>query len=183
MANVRLLRQSIDDYQKDTDTENANYGAAYDKYSKDFEVAKAQVDAYNAQVAAKNAQGVYANHINQDPHTHALVYWYYTGNKDDVRGSPTPPIVLGAKPVVPDAPATPTPVQAPNITASNARELMNPGQNQAGLDLQAAKGIIGKSELTGDQQPAMRGSVFAKQDDPQGLKERGVLARVLGGQL
>lgn len=196
MANVRLLRQSIEDYQKDASAANEAYEAAYGQYSKDFEAQQAQhqglINAYNAElnyIAAGNIG--YIDHGNGNITMVKGV---------DENGKPIPvegfenqrgtigagAHVLPAVPVTPTpitAPAIPEEIKAPNLTVSNTRELMNPGQNQAQLGMQSAKGILGKSELAGDQQAAMRGSAFADPNDPQGLKERGVLARVMGGQL
>ncbi len=211
MANVRLLRQSIQDYQED-------YEKAYDQYSNEFNAERAKeaanVKAYNDAIAAAEASktplavdtgsGYKLIGTGGDGRLVPLVpdlkrnrgdfvftrlpdgrlqLNRYDGGGGWGGGGYAPvelPIASLEKlpPVV--MPKEPGEGKVPNITASNARELMNPGQNQANLALQAAKGILGKSELTGDQQPAMRGSAFA---DPQGLKERGVLARVMSGQL
>lgn len=189
MANVRLLRQSIADYQKDVAKANDTYATDYANYSNEFERQSKEVDAYNAALAAFNATPTSKHYYsNRD--------WYMaraTANYEaDSRYSakqiaairaeyplpPTPPSVLTNPAPEPER----VDPKEPNITASNIREVMNPGLNQAQGQLLQAKGIVAKSDLAGDQ-PAMKNSVFSDQQDPQGLKERGVLARVLGGQL
>ena len=223
MANVRLLRQSIEDYQKDASVANEGYEAAYGNYATEFAAAQAAeaaaVKGYNDRLAAaeasktplavdigsgykiigtsgdgrvvpvvsdlKNQVGdfVFTRLPDGNLQLYKLVQqdWQNKGYK--AVEQPVPALEKLTPTVMPTAPAEPKPVQAPNLTVSNTRELMNPGQNQAQLDMQSAKGILGKSELAGDQQAAMRGSAFADPNDPQGLKERGVLARVMGGQL
>lgn len=228
MANARLLRQSIEDYQKKYDTTAKNFNARYKEYTD-------AVDGYNAEMDrlakipgavayVSNPDGTYSKVVSQSGKLLFAPKWQnikgvkevptsrpsygqnsvivtegpdkgvYVWDQGSVMGNmgprdnvqPTWTREGGGPPLIynqPVAPKEPDAIKAPNITVSGTRELQNPGLNQAQLNMVGAKGIIGKSELTGDQQPAMRGSVFAKQDDPQGLKERGVLARVLGGQL
>lgn len=128
MANVKLLRQSLDDFQRDVATANRDYGEAYDAYAADF----------NAQLA---------NNPDAAPTAVAPGQWQ------------------------PDQ---------PNITTGNLREMQNPGLSPAQLALQSG---FGKSKLAGENAPLMRNSVFANPDDPKGLKNLGILARVMGGQL
>lgn len=82
----------------------------------------------------------------------------------------------------PAAPVAPEPVRAPNLTRSNMKEMANPGLSQGQLALTRAQGFEGKSELRGDEMAAPT-SAFANQDDPNNLKEKGILARVMGGEL
>jgi len=228
MANARLLRQSIEDYQKDV---NGQVAQANDAYTADYAAYKAGMNAYNSQVSDYTSKvdaikaggtgwlpigdgtynlfkGVNGNLIpaysenvtplsalpeNYSPGPNTILvneggvgqnYWRSsTGQKWNKTAAA--PIISSVSATAPNAPieAKVELPKEPNITVSDTRELMNPGQNQAQLSMNTAKGILGKSELAGDQQVAMRGSAFADPNDPQGLKERGVLARVMGGQL
>ena len=231
MANVRLLRQSIEDYQKKYDTTAKNFNARYKEYTD-------AVDGYNAEMdrLAKtpgavayisNPDGTYSKVISKSG---KLIFARTEQNIKGVKEAPIsnplfgPKIVIvgegpdkgvyvwkhpddkgasmgqgggaswyragategGPPPMIynqPVAPKEPDSIRAPNITVSGSRELQNPGMDQSQLNLVGAKGVLGKSNLVADQQPAMKGSVFADPGDPNGLKERGVLARVLGGQL
>ena len=231
MANVRLLRQSIEDYQKKYNATNKNYKGAYDKYVADFNAVKAETEAYNAAVSAAASGGdqvwlPYKGGYNLFGGIDGTLHPVYTGvdggmvlnpvstlPDKNAAGSNTVMVrngdsivvysrldasqdwhpisapgsesfkLLSDPPAAPVAPAEPEKIEAPRLTTSNSQELQNPSENQAGLQLQAAKGILGKSNLAGDRPEAMRNSVFADPEDPQGLKDRGVLARVLGGQL
>lgn len=73
-------------------------------------------------------------------------------------------------------------IKEPNLTQSNMKELQNPSSDQAGLALQQAYGMEGKSQLAGDVANS-RVSAFADPEDPNNLAERGILARTLAGQL
>lgn len=86
--------------------------------------------------------------------------------------------------VAPIAPDEPVPVEAPrapNLTQSDIRELRSPSLDQAGMQRAANRGIIGKNELVGMEMG--KNSAFADPNDPNNLKEAGILARTLGGQL
>lgn len=82
----------------------------------------------------------------------------------------------------PAAPVAPEPVREPSFTRANMKEMANPGLSQAQLAMSRAQGFEGKSELKGDEMTAPT-SAFASEDDPNNLKEKGILARVMGGQL
>lgn len=84
-------------------------------------------------------------------------------------------------PFMPDRPELVEPKQ-PNLTVSNINELKSPSSDQAGLALQAAVGLQGKSQLAGDVANS-KVSAFADPEDPNNLAERGILARTLAGQL
>ena len=84
-------------------------------------------------------------------------------------------------PFMPDRPELVEPKQ-PNLTVSNINELKSPSSDQAGLALQAAVGLQGKSQLAGDVENS-KVSAFADPEDPNNLAERGILARTLAGQL
>lgn len=84
-------------------------------------------------------------------------------------------------PFMPDRPELVEPKQ-PNLTVSNINELKSPSSDQAGLALQAAVGLQGKSQLAGDVANS-KVSAFADPEDPDNLAERGILARTLAGQL
>jgi len=232
MANVRLLRQSVETYQNALAKTGGEYQAAYDQYVKDVEAHNTAAAPYNQAVTQLQAGGVMlavgpdglartytsdgkggvtavgveaggvaAPALSSLPATADYGKDYLLRNADGTATfySLGVPQQKGEAPVwlknntfkvLPDAPgpgpaevAAPVMPKEPNITASNLREMQNPGLNQAQAQLRTAQGMGAKSELAGDAAPAMKNSVFADPQDPQGLKERGVLARVLGGQL
>jgi hypothetical protein len=81
-------------------------------------------------------------------------------------------------------PAEPAPAEEfrpPNLTQGDIRELKNPSQDMAGLQMMMNKGLIGKSELADNEKSKV--SAFADPEDPNNLKDAGILARVMGGQL
>lgn len=84
-------------------------------------------------------------------------------------------------PFMPDRPELVEPKQ-PNLTVSNINELKSPSSDQAGLALQAAVGLQGKSQLAGEVANS-RISAFADPEDPNDMASRGILARTLAGQL
>ena len=84
-------------------------------------------------------------------------------------------------PFMPDRPELVEPKQ-PNLTVSNINELENPSADQAGLALQAAVGLQGKSQLAGEVANS-KVSAFADPEDPNDIASRGILARTLAGQL
>lgn len=84
-------------------------------------------------------------------------------------------------PFMPDRPELVEPKQ-PNLTVSNINELKSPSSDQAGLALQAAIGLQGKSQLAGDVANS-KVSAFADPEDPNDMASRGILARTLAGQL
>lgn len=86
-----------------------------------------------------------------------------------------------AAPSVPNAPVAPEPPKAPSLTQSDIRELENPGQDAAGIQMAANRGMIAKSELADNEKS--KNSAFADPEDPNNLKDAGILARVIGGQL
>lgn len=107
-----------------------------------------------------------------------------TTTKVDTAYIPVKAFHPGTAPVAPAEPAAPAEVKPPNFTVNDVKELVEPGQNQAQLAMSAARGYIGKSELAAENDPS-KNSAFANLagDDPAGLKEKGVLSRVIAGQL
>lgn len=87
----------------------------------------------------------------------------------------------------PPAPTMPDRPQAPAMRESDLREIQSPGTDQAGIAIANAKGYTGKSDVEALNDQASRFTAqqnpFADPNDPYNLKERGVLARTLGGQL
>ena len=251
LANVRLLRQSIEDYQKKYDTTAKDFNARYNEYTGAVDDYNAEMDKLaqtpGATAYVSNPDGTYSKVISKSgklffarteqnikgvkevptlnpgsrpstvlvtegPDKGAYAWtvqdgklgWYRVqGNNtpwfqvqgdnaaSSVQGNNVDRFPVGATeggppPLIynqPVAPKEPDSIRPPNITVSGSRELQNPGMDQSQLNLVGAKGILGKSNLVADQQPAMRGSAFADPNDPKGLKERGVLTRVLAGQL
>ena len=170
MANVRLLRQTLEDYQNKVDA----YNGAFDQYNSNADKYNAEQNAWAAAVNAANQSatpsayqlqnGNYRiaskNHA-QLPESNPLSLtapvfaskeaWQQSGSKlgyvqvspgtvqyyttDQTAGPLTmSSIELGAtpKPTQPDDPK----LVSPNVTASNANELRNPGLNQAQAQLQ-----------------------------------------------
>lgn len=210
MANVRLLRQGIEDYQKRVEASNAAIDASNAAYEAAYAGYAGQTDAYNASVNAFNAAaqggGVYSDGGKYfDVSTGAEVQGGLTtlngkqmfelppagimmGSDNDAAstGGGELRTYIGAKPgaapTAPAEPAAPEPVKVPNLTTSNMAELSNPGLDQAGIAMARAQGFEGKSALKGDEMTGA-GSAFADPEDPNNLAERGILARVMGGQL
>lgn len=182
MANVRLLRQSLEDYNKRVAKIDAQYRADYDKYTAD-------VAAYNADVSAHPNDPAYSQAVGKQQY----IVGYQTVNEYQ-------PGTLGdngtyadvQKPIYADTPTNlPTPVApaqsvappAPNYTNNDRAAMANPGTDPAGVVRANNLGYTGNSEVSAANSGAMRNSAFNAPDDPNNLKERGVLARVLGGQL
>jgi len=224
MANARLLRQRVEDAQKEQVALNA-------QYEKDYEAYVGEVDKFNAGVTsslwnpethvylrdAKAQNESYARSIGPSSYDPSKLEFAPSSSVSDkviensplmeqlVRNPTTGKVEIYTASVVPDADGAPTqnktwalsgeanilnsnikvPVpqaaRTPNLTVSDIRELADPGQNQASLSMLAAKGIIGKSQLAGDYYS--KNSAFNDPKDQNNLKQHGVLARTLGGQL
>ena len=231
MARVKLLRQSLEDYNKklgvtntQTEAANAAYQQAYDTYSGQTDAYNTQIEAFNAEMAGLDPGDVFQDETGQlktlttkgqivayQPFQMGQVLsapyqgkdggWYYDNTtvtspaEYDSEGRLLSPEVTaktpikinlegvhpGAGPTAPAEPTAPEAPRAPNLTQSDLRELRSPSLDQAGMQMTANKGIIGKSELTGMEQSKI--SAFSDPEDPNNLKEAGILARTLGGQL
>lgn len=74
--------------------------------------------------------------------------------------------------------------KAPTFTQNQIREMENPTDDAAGIVKANALGYTGNPQLKGDQ-PASRNSAFANLggDDPNNLKDKGVLARAIAGEI
>lgn len=98
--------------------------------------------------------------------------------------SANPYVNHGAAPVSPTMPDRP---HNPSLRESDYKEMSAPGTDQAGIAIANAKGYTGKSDVEALNDQASRFTAqqnpFADPNDPYNLKERGVLARTLGGQL
>lgn len=83
----------------------------------------------------------------------------------------------------PQAPKQEEP-KAPTFTVNQLEELASPTQNQAGVVKAQALGYSGNSSLVAERDPS-RNSAFAnlKDDDPNQLKAKGVLARAIAGEI
>lgn len=192
MANVRLLRQSLEDYNNRVAKIDSQYQSQYGQYTKD-------VEAYNADVLSHPNDPAYSQQVGKqqyivgkqpdqmvqaiDPETGGL--------RTDIYGNPIMVNQVGAN-IYADSPttlATPVaPVQGvapppPSFTNNDIRAMANPGTDPAGVVRDNNKGYSGNSEIAAMNDTPMRNSAFADPADPQGLKERGILARTLGGQL
>ena len=76
------------------------------------------------------------------------------------------------------------PPPEPRFTQNQIREMENPTDDAAGMAKANALGYTGNSRLKGDD-PASRNSAFSNLggDDPNNLKDKGVLARALAGEI
>ena len=217
MANVRLLRQQVQDYQRELMAVNRDYRADYNQY-------KEAVDSYNTAVAARNTQianaqkngtnlaepinggssykvlsGVNAGRevplvtsLNKNVGDYVFkhngsggltlyklqnVSWSQKGYVGVATvGKAT---ALPASPVAPEEPDAPP---GPSFTEKEKKLLTNPTAGPAEMNMGNAKGVSLQSSLAGEV-PTASTSPFANPEDPNNLKEKGVLARVLGGQL
>lgn len=207
MANVRLLRQGIEDYQEDVMLRNrqikkANtaYQASYDQYANDTNAYNAYVNSFNAKAAGGGVYsegGAYFSVATGDPAVAGSLITQQDGTQvweipnsvaePDANGSYSTYLPYigekpGAAPAAPAEPVAPEAPKVPSLTNANLRELGNPGLSPGELEMSRAKGIDARSQLAGDEMKGAN-SAFADPDDPNNLKERGILARVMGGQL
>ena len=180
MANVRLLRQSLEDYNNRVAKLDSQYQADYAKYRADVEGFNADVTAHPFNQAASDSVG------------RAQYLMGYTPVVEETTEAGKRYIVSGGEPIygdsptsrsTPVAPAAVVPPRAPNLTSNDARAMANPGTDPAGVVRANNVGYTGNSEIAALNSGAMRNSAFADPADPQNLKERGILARVMGGQL
>ena len=83
----------------------------------------------------------------------------------------------------PGAPTQEEP-KAPTFTVNQLEEMANPSSNAATLNRAQAFGFSGKSALVAERDPS-KNSAFANLggDDPNNLKEKGVLARAIAGEI
>lgn len=183
MANVRLLRQSIDDYNARVAKLDANYQSQYGQYTKD-------VAAYNADVAAhpndpqRSAQVGRQQYLMGYQGTESV--YVPGGLGDDGVWVEQPKAVYADSPTTLANPVAPTQAVAPpepNFTNNDIKAMANPGTDPAGVVRANNVGYTGNSNVAAMNSGAMRNSAFADPQDPNGLKERGILARVMGGQL
>lgn len=233
MANVRLLRQLVNDY-------NDRINRANEDYAKEWGIYEKAVDAYNAQI--KDAQsgtkyvgqtsegwglfggvdaagnlayqkslnilnevpsGGYVSYTEQGAEYPTKLEYVKSGDKvveyaptlgGQVENSggvlvdsgryefqPTGVTYSYLPTKTPVEPTTPE-VKPLNLTEKEKGLLSNPTLGPSELNMAQAWGNVGKSTLAGDEAPAAR-SAFADPEDPNNLKDRGILARVLGGQL
>lgn len=131
----------------------------------------------------KNDSGVWVMDTLQTSPTYDAL-GNVVGSTTAKTGSITIPVTAyhpGVAPTAPVEPIAPELIKKPNLTVSDIRELQNPGLDQAGLQMSMNRGIIGKSELAGMEQS--KNSAFVDPEDPNNLKDVGILARTLGGQL
>lgn len=214
MANVRLIRQRLADYQKNINDPieaynktvaglNAKYNAEVDAYNKPYNDALA-----GGQAVQRNPDGKYAlvQGVNGTltPSTKTFVSantpwtgtngdqvvvntktgtanWYSYDNGKYVKGAAVPVIGGGVVPTAPVLPETPGPAKPLNLSLPDTRELAAPTDNPAAMEAMKAYGLLGNSKLAVDEDTSR--SAFKDQEDPNNLKDRGILARTLGGQL
>lgn len=87
---------------------------------------------------------------------------------------------------VPEAPEIAAP-REPSVTPQEMKMLSAPPTNAAGVEMARAKGYTGVSELVAENEDRSRitafQSAFDNPDNPQALKDRGILAKTLAGKL
>lgn len=181
MANVRLLRQSLEDYNNRVAKLDSQYQSQYGQYTKDVEAYNADVSLHPHDPARSAAVGKQQYIMGYGPDTQE---WSGNGVDGSVQTVRHPiyadsPTTL-ATPVAPVQGVAPPP---PSFTNNDIRAMANPGTDPAGVVRDNNKGYSGNSEIAAMNDTPMRNSAFADPEDPQGLKERGILARTLGGQL
>ena len=192
MANVRLLRQSVDDYNARVARIDAQYQSQYAQYTKDVEAYNADVIAHPYNEAKSQMSGGPRYFMGYQPDHEVQATDPDTGAPvTDAAGDPVMTVRRGEKiyadspttlanPVAPTQGVAPPP---PSFTNNDIRAMANPGTDPAGVVRDNNKGYSGNSEIAAMNDAPMRNSAFADPTDPQGLKERGILARTLGGQL
>lgn len=207
MANVRLLRQALTDYDKKVNQANSGYGAEYDAYAEKvnkfndlpYVMEGEALGGGDWRVKLSNGQSVImpAGYEDQRPAagTRYMRTETVTVPGDPEAGTPertvqlprfgTDPSQYYGAPV--NAPTQSTPPRLPSLTERDYAEIANPSTDQAGVAIANAKGYTGNSPLVAENQSAARmspfQSAFNDPQDPQNLKSRGILARTLGGQL
>jgi len=181
MANVRLLRQSLEDYNARIAKIDAQYQANYGKYTDDVAAYNADVALHPHDPARSAAVGKQQYITGYGPDTTEWVGDEISGSMQTVRHP-----VYADRPTslpTPVAPAQSVAPPAPSMTNSDYRALANPGTDPAGVVRDNNLGYTGNSEIAAMNDAPMRNSAFADPEDPKGLKDRGILARTLGGQL
>lgn len=128
------------------------------------------------QIFSKNADGSYTQYVpTQGPvneYGETTMTWQPAGTVQSIKFDKTEPVV------------DPRIVRGPNLTVGDEQLLQNPTQDQALQVRTQAFGGVPRPELTGDDAPGKNSAFFNLQgDDPKGVAEKGVLARVLAGQL
>jgi len=224
MARVKLLRQTLEDYNKKITALDTAYQQQYGVYAGQADAYNAKIEAFNVAMGKIKPGFVYEDESGRlkevSPKGEIRNYsagsilhgplptisktpegvWQKTTTIErepavtDENGKIITPAVTESysSPIKVNAihpgtastlnpPTQPTPPMAPNLTQGDMRELRAPSLDQAGMQMAANKGIIGKSELTGMEQSKI--SAFTDPEDPSNLKEAGILARTLGGQL
>lgn len=191
MANVRLLRQSIDDYNARVARLDAQYRTDYDKYTADVKAFNADVEAHPNDPAQSNLLSRQQYIVGHKPDRTVQALNSDGAPLFDDNGQPIMTTIPGEK-IYANSPTTlPTPVAPqqsvapplPNLTNNDYKVMADPGTDPAGVVRANNKGYTGNSEIAAMNDTPMRNSAFADPADPQGLKERGILARVMGGQL
>lgn len=207
MAGVRLLRQSIEQYGKQVQRVNADYAGKYDDYVDQVNawntVANETPRVYGFRRDGNFVKGDDIEHafkvpgLSVDPNNLPESGDYLVGTREVVAppntrsaGTTTTYGIFAKTPTnagpQPEAPTEPN-LRAPNITEAEYAKLKSPPSDQAGVAMANAKGYTGVSDLAAENVPAARmspfTSAFTDPADPGNIRQRGVLARTLAGQL
>ena len=195
MSNVRLLRQSLEDYNSRIATLDTQYQSDYDAYAARVRAFNADVMAHPYDASPGLSSGRFGRPgyiMGRQPDQTVQATDPDTGQPAvDINGNPLMTTQVGRniyadKPsevVVGEAPAQTVAPRSPNLTNNDYKALANPGTDPAGVVRDNNKGYTGNSTIAALNDTPMRNSAFSDPEDPQGLKERGILARTLGGQL
>lgn len=190
MANVRLLRQRLTDYNTAIDRINSRYQRNYDAYAADVEawnaIAKATPYVVDVGGGGKTLARATLSNGERVPLKRladmaaAKPGFYYNGGLSFSEY----PTAAGPLPVEPTMGKAP---RQPNLTENDIRAIQNPPTNAAGVEMARAKGWTGESELVAENEDRARisafESAFDNPDNPQALKDRGILAKTLAGRL
>jgi len=213
MANVRLLRQRLSDYNAAIDKVNRTYQRDYDQYAEKVETwnAIAKATPYVTEVqgvgyvdgdtstgnVAVLSDGRHVNVGNQSPQPGQ--YYNVVSEEEMVvnpaTGRAEPQQVnrvsftahpVAAGPLPEEATMRKAPIE-PKFTQNDLSALRNPPTDAAGVEMARAKGWTGQSELVAENEDRARisafQSAFDNPDNPQALKDRGILAKTMAGKL
>ena len=215
MANVRLLRQRLTDYNTAIDRINSRYRRDYNAYAGKVEAWNAIAKATPYVTAVESLGGSYlmpsgqreavlsnnervrvpqgqsanpGDYYNNAGFREEQVYNDLTNRYETVQvpniSFSKYPAAAGEIPIEPVMGKTP---RQPNLTENDIRAIQDPPTNAAGVEMARAKGWTGVSELVAENEDRARitafESAFDNPDNPQALKDRGILAKTLAGKL
>ncbi len=206
-SRVKMLRQRVEDYNK---RYNAGLNKENTGYNEEYAAYQAQVNAYNDAITAINnlrdreifvaADGGYYKKfssgslripfLTQAQIDHGDFGYSLVNGVVKYGNTPQPvhvyPALAAGTPAAPPAPSEEN-IKVPplGLTLKQEHELVAPSANPVELERGANVGFLRKSELADNPAaPTEKNSAFfnLKGDDPNGLKDSGILARTIAGQ-